>query len=100
MEYDTEALELVKRCAGARLSEAERAVLTLLLLLEGGWCESEVCRSKEFVGKYGTSPNCRLLKPRLAPVPNVVLYCRAENLAETIKLARPRDEHWHEKVRS
>ncbi|KAH7704660.1 hypothetical protein AAVH_28144 [Aphelenchoides avenae] len=36
MEYDTEALELVKRCAGARLSEAERAVLTLLLLLEGG----------------------------------------------------------------
>lgn len=36
MEYDLAALELVKMCASARLSEAERAVLTLLLLLEGG----------------------------------------------------------------
>lgn len=36
MEYDIAALELVKMCASARLSETERAVLTLLLLLEGG----------------------------------------------------------------
>jgi hypothetical protein len=56
MEYDIAALELVGKCASARLSEAESAVLTLLLLLEGGKHASEEYPSAPGSGRVSVMP--------------------------------------------